>query len=129
VMQHRRDDSSWLIARLFARIAQVYSNTGLRTVVRGLVASVDKIASEAFERYCRLNYLTARSLAWPSQRLGIEALTEKRSFALLQVQERLPSRNWRFSSTCPANRATQNQAPSLSTWHRQERSVPKWKVA
>jgi len=52
------------------------------TCAPGLLATVDEIASGAFERYCRLNYLTARSLAWPSQRLGIEALTEKRSFAL-----------------------------------------------
>jgi len=45
VMQHRRDDSSWLLARLFARIAQVYSNSGLRTVVTGLRAHGDTSAN------------------------------------------------------------------------------------
>jgi hypothetical protein len=76
------DVYSWLLARLCAEVAIVYSQTALRQYVEPLFATLSDVGTTAMERYLRYAFLTNRALAWPSQVKGIRLLEQDQSFVI-----------------------------------------------
>ncbi len=77
------DDSySWLLAKLCAEVAKVYVQSSLRSYVSDLSQKIDETGKKAFERYLRQCFQRNKTLAWPSQVIGIKRLINDESFVL-----------------------------------------------
>jgi hypothetical protein len=79
---HSQGDLDWLIVRLTAGVAERYMATSARRCTFALREQLTSQGQAALEQYVRLGYEEGRSVLWPSQRRGIQALAEKQSFAL-----------------------------------------------
>lgn len=76
------DQLSWLLARSSSIMAARFVSTSLRTVCAPLIGQLSPSGRSALDRYLREAYKRNRSIAWPSQIIGIEALLQGRDFAL-----------------------------------------------
>lgn len=72
----------WLLAKLSAQVAAQTMRTSLRAAVTALGTSASDWGGRALENYVRQRFLEQRSLAWPSQLLGLRRLASGDSFAL-----------------------------------------------
>jgi hypothetical protein len=82
LLLHDYDPYSWLLARLCTEVAQIFIDSSLRRHTDALLSSVSSTGRTALDRYIRQNYLSQKSIAWPSQIRGIERLVREESFAL-----------------------------------------------
>ncbi len=82
VVLHGTDPYSWMLAKLVSVVVQVQMDASLRSSLNDLSTVAPDSGKNALERYLRNNYMSSRTLAWPSQRKGIARLGEQRSFAL-----------------------------------------------
>lgn len=82
VYLHGYDSYSWLLTKLCSDISRMYYDSSLRINIRSLNDSVSTDGQKVFERYIRFNYVSGKSLVWPSQINGIKQLNFKDSFAL-----------------------------------------------
>lgn len=84
VFLHGDNSYSWLLAKLCAAVAGVYSANAMRHHLSRthFTNTLGSDGQQALEIYLRLGYQSRRSLAWASQVEGIQSLVEKNSFAL-----------------------------------------------
>lgn len=82
LMLQGHNEYSWLLARLCYEATASFLAGSLRSALAELGTSLAEDGRKAIERYIRLNYLSSRSLVWPSQQAGIRRLFEQNSFAL-----------------------------------------------
>lgn len=82
IFLHSTDTYSWLLAKLCAAVAKIYTQNSMRTILPTLFGKLSEEGKEGFERYIRLSYLEKKMLVWPSQQKGIERLVQGGSFAL-----------------------------------------------
>jgi len=82
VLLHGDDPYSWLLAKLCAEVAYVYTESSMRHNLEGLSERMSPTGNLVLGRYLRQGYQNYRALAWPSQVCGIERLTRGESFAL-----------------------------------------------
>lgn len=79
---HSEEAFAWLLARLCAETGTCYIESSFRRRARSLAGSLSDTGSVAMDRYMRWCYQHRRSIAWPSQRRGIERLEAGDSFVL-----------------------------------------------
>lgn len=82
VFLNGRDSYSWLLAKLLANVAGVYSETSLRANLSEIFTPQDGVARRALDAYQRFSYISSKALTWPSQSAGIRRLGTRESFAL-----------------------------------------------
>ena len=82
LLLHGTDPYSWLLAKLCAEVAQIYYETSTRITLAALASSMSESGGKAIEAYLRYCYSSTKSLAWRSQKKGIEHLNLAGSFAL-----------------------------------------------
>lgn len=76
------DVFGWLLSKLFAEVAKVYSEKSLRALLSAQRAALNSDGQLALERYLRQSYLHNKSIAWASQEKGIQLISQDSSFAL-----------------------------------------------
>jgi hypothetical protein len=76
------DRLSWLLSKSFTLMYQTLSSASLRTVCSNLLPQLSPAGNIALERYLREAYKDGRSIAWPSQILGVEELVQGGDFAM-----------------------------------------------
>ncbi len=74
--------NSWFLAKLCAEVAAVYVKSSLRGYTDELLKEMDPTGKIAIERYLRQCFQQYKTLAWPSQVIGINRLTGYKSFVL-----------------------------------------------
>lgn len=82
LMLDGKDPYSWLLAKLISEVTQEYLNSSLSKQIGGIYSNSTLNGKEAYDRYLKSNFLSGKSLAWPSQIQGIEKLNSDESFAL-----------------------------------------------
>lgn len=82
VLLNGNDSYSWLLAKLCAEVTAVYIQSSLRGYISNLSQKIDVTGSVAFERYLRQSFQRNKTLAWPSQVVGITRLINDESFVL-----------------------------------------------
>lgn len=82
LLLHGTDPYSWLLAKLCAEVARIYYETSTRVTLATLANSMSESGKKAIEAYLRYCYLSTKSLAWRSQKKGIDHLNLAGSFAL-----------------------------------------------
>jgi hypothetical protein len=80
VFLHSQVPLSWLIAKAVAVAIQEHHRTSLRGAIVPLLQQATD--TTPFERYARLAFLSGRTIAWPSQRIGIDRIATRDSFVL-----------------------------------------------
>ena len=80
LLVHSDDPYTWLLARACFMTGEAYIQQSLRQSTGQL--RLNGTGRRMLERYLRLSYASGRTIAWPSQALGIERLRERQSFAL-----------------------------------------------
>jgi hypothetical protein len=76
------DPYSWLLARVCAEVTDVYANNSLRDYVKNIFPETNAVGQAALERYLRQCFQQRKTLAWPSQVIGIRRLIGNESFVL-----------------------------------------------
>lgn len=82
VVLHGRNPYSWILSKLCAEVAAIYVTNSMRQHLNILLQDMNIDGRAIFERYLRYGFRSGRSMAWPSQISGIEALSRQESFAL-----------------------------------------------
>jgi len=82
VVIHGRNPYSWILSKLCAEVAATYVTNSMRQHLNILLQDMNADGRAIFERYLRYGFRSGRSMAWPSQVSGIEALSRQESFAL-----------------------------------------------
>ncbi len=82
VVLHGRNTYSWILSKLCAEVAATYVTNSMRQHLNILLQDMNADGRAIFERYLRYGFRAGRSMAWPSQISGIEALSRQESFAL-----------------------------------------------
>jgi hypothetical protein len=82
VVIHGRNAYSWILSKLCAEVAATYVTNSMRQHLNILLQDMNADGRAIFERYLRYGFQSGRSMAWPSQVSGIEALSRQESFAL-----------------------------------------------
>lgn len=82
VLMHGSQLYSWLLSELVKLSITENLDNSLRLAISEFQSTVTDKGQEALEKYLRLQYISGRVTAWPSQKLGINKLIESRSFAL-----------------------------------------------
>lgn len=82
VVVHGRNPYSWILSKLCAEVAATYVENSMRQHLDILIQNMSSSGRGAFERYLRHGFLSGKSMAWPSQLRGIQALASTESFAL-----------------------------------------------
>lgn len=82
LMLHGHNEFSWLLAHLCAEATAGFVASSLRNALDKISERLNESGRTAIEQYIRLNYLSSRSLAWPSQIAGIQRVSQYKSFAL-----------------------------------------------
>lgn len=82
VLLHGPHLYSWLLSELVKLSISENLDNSLRSAIREFQTTVTEAGQKALEKYLRLQYMSGRVTAWPSQKLGINKLIESRSFAL-----------------------------------------------
>jgi hypothetical protein len=82
VVLHGRNPYSWILSKLCAEVSATYVASSMRQNLTILLQDMDSDGRAIFERYLRYGFRSGRSMAWPSQISGIEALSRQESFAL-----------------------------------------------
>lgn len=81
-MVYGQDSYSWLLSKLVAKISERYLSISLRKTITPLNEFLNYSGKDIIQRYIRQNFLTNRTLTWPSQIEGIRELVSGKSFAL-----------------------------------------------
>jgi hypothetical protein len=99
IILHTESAYSWLLAKMCAEVASLYVKTSMRRQLKEFASGLNTSGQDAIERYLRLNYLTGKALAWPSQIKGFQKLVGKDSFAFCtnRVRENNHSRTRNFT--------------------------------
>ncbi|HAG85567.1 MAG TPA: DEAD/DEAH box helicase, partial [Cyanobacteria bacterium UBA12227] len=82
VVLHGRNPYSWILSKLCAEVAVTYVENNMRQHLNILLQDMSSDGRTIFERYLRYGFRSGRSMAWPSQISGIQALSRQESFAL-----------------------------------------------
>ena len=82
VVLHGRNPYAWILSKLCAEVAATYIENSMRQHLDILLQNMSSDGRTVFERYLRYGFQSGRSLAWPSQIRGIQALSGQASFAL-----------------------------------------------
>ena len=82
VVLHGRNPYSWILSKLCAEVAAAYVENSMRQHLDILFQTMSIDGRAVFERYLRYGFQSGRSMAWPSQIRGIQALSRQESFAL-----------------------------------------------
>lgn len=82
VVLHGQNPYSWILSKLCAEVAATYVANSMRQHLNILLQNMNTDGRAIFERYLRYGFLSGRSMVWPSQISGIEALSRQESFAL-----------------------------------------------
>ena len=82
VVLYGRNPYSWILSKLCAEVAATYIENSMRQHLDILVQNMGLDGRAVFERYLRYGFQSGRSMAWPSQIRGIQALSRQESFAL-----------------------------------------------
>jgi hypothetical protein len=82
VVIHGRNPYSWILSKLCAEVAATYVTNSMRQHLNILLQDMNVDGRAIFERYLRYSFRSGRSMAWPSQISGIQALSRQESFAL-----------------------------------------------
>lgn len=81
VVLHGRN-LSWILSKLCAEVAATYVGNSMRQHLNILLQNMSSDGRAVFERYLRHGFQSGRSMAWPSQIRGIQALSGQESFVL-----------------------------------------------
>lgn len=82
VVLHGRNPYAWILSKLCAEVAATYVENSMRQHLNVLLQDMNLDGRAIFERYLRYGFQSGRSMAWPSQVSGIQALSRQESFAL-----------------------------------------------
>jgi hypothetical protein len=82
VVLHGRNPYAWILSKLCADVAATYVENSMRQHLNILLQDMSSDGRAIFERYLRYGFQSRRSMAWPSQISGIQALSRQESFAL-----------------------------------------------
>ncbi|HBE18064.1 MAG TPA: DEAD/DEAH box helicase [Cyanobacteria bacterium UBA11149] len=82
VVLHGRNSYSWILSKLCAEVAATYVENSMRQHLDILLQDMNSDGRSIFERYLRQGFCSGKSMAWPSQISGIQALSTQESFAL-----------------------------------------------
>lgn len=82
VVLHGRNPYSWILSKLCAEVAATYVENSMRQHLNILLQDINSDGRIIFERYLRQSFCSGKSMAWPSQISGIQALSRQESFAL-----------------------------------------------
>ncbi|MEA5464949.1 DEAD/DEAH box helicase [Leptothoe sp. PORK10 BA2] len=82
VVLHGRNPYAWILSKLCADVAATYVENSMRQHLNILLQGMSSDGRAIFERYLRYGFQSRRSMAWPSQISGIQALSRQESFAL-----------------------------------------------
>jgi hypothetical protein len=82
IVLHGRNPYSWILSKLCAEVAATYVENSMRQHLDVLIQDMNSDGRNIFERYLRYGFRSGRSMAWPSQISGIQALSRRESFAL-----------------------------------------------
>jgi DEAD/DEAH box helicase len=79
---HGRNPYSWILSKLCAEVAATYVENSMRQHLNILLQDMNSDGRIIFERYLRQGFCSGKSMVWPSQISGIQALSGQESFAL-----------------------------------------------
>jgi hypothetical protein len=82
IVLHGRNPYSWILSKLCAEVAATYVENSMRQHLNILLQNMSSDGRNVFERYLRYGFQSGKSMAWPSQIQGIQALSGQESFAL-----------------------------------------------
>ncbi|MER2169186.1 MAG: DEAD/DEAH box helicase [Psychrobacillus psychrodurans] len=82
VMQHSKDNFSWLLARIIAEVVEETYLSSMRTNLLPIIDQLPKENRVFLENYIRFNFINNKSILWESQKDGIEKLITGKDFAL-----------------------------------------------
>lgn len=82
VFLHGENTYSWMLSKLCFEVASLYPAVSMRRNLSELLEGISPIGRVAIDRYLKQSYKDRKSLAWPSQLLGIQKLISRESFAL-----------------------------------------------